>query len=94
MGGGQVDVISGDFQFGVDEGYIIENGEIKQSIRGASLVGNGLKVLESIDMVGNDLGYGVGTCGKEGQGAPVSDAQPTIRIPKLIVGGIVKGGNE
>ncbi len=94
MGGGQVDVISGDFQFGVDEGYIIENGEIKQSIRGASLVGNGLKVLESIDMVGNDLGYGVGTCGKDGQGAPVSDAQPTIRIPKLIVGGIVKGGNE
>jgi TldD protein len=94
MGGGQVDVISGDFQFGVDEGYIIENGEIKQSIRGASLVGNGLKVLESIDMVGNDLGYGVGTCGKDGQGAPVSDAQPTIRIPKLIVGGIVKGGNN
>jgi TldD protein len=45
-------------------------------------------------MVGNDLGYGVGTCGKDGQGAPVSDAQPTIRIPKLIVGGIVKGGNK
>ncbi|WP_158245274.1 TldD/PmbA family protein [Petrotoga sp. 9PWA.NaAc.5.4] len=94
MGGGQVDVISGDFQFGVDEGYIIENGELKNSIRGASLVGNGLKVLESIDMVGNDLGYGVGTCGKDGQGAPVSDAQPTIRIPKLIVGGIVKGGSK
>lgn len=94
MGGGQVDVISGDFQFGVDEGYIIENGEIKNSIRGASLVGNGLKVLESIDMVGNDLGYGVGTCGKDGQGAPVSDAQPTIRIPKLVVGGIVKGGSN
>ncbi len=60
------------------------------------MVGNGLKVLESIDMVGNDLGYGgVGTCGKDGQAAPVSDAQPTIRIPKMVVGGgIVKGGNE
>lgn len=50
------------------------------------MVGNGLKVLESIDMVGNDLGYGVGTCGKDGQAAPVSDAQPTIRIPKMVVG--------
>ncbi|RPD35192.1 hypothetical protein HWHPT5561_08945, partial [Petrotoga sp. HWH.PT.55.6.1] len=76
--------------FGVDEGYIIENGEIKQSIRGASLVGNGLKVLESIDMVGNDLGYGVGTCGKKGQGIPISGAQPTVRIPKLMVAGTVK----
>lgn len=94
MGGGQVDVISGDFQFGISEGYIIENGKITKPIRGASLVGNGLKVLESIDMVGNDLGFGVGTCGKDGQAAPVSDAQPTIRIPKMVVGGIVKGGKE
>jgi len=94
MGGGQVDVISGDFQFGINEGYVIENGQITKPIRGASLVGNGLKVLESIDMVGNDLGFGVGTCGKDGQSAPVSDAQPTIRIPKMVVGGIVKGGKE
>ena len=94
MGGGQVDVISGDFQFVVTEGYIIKNGEIKNSIKGASLVGNGLEVLETIDMVGDDLGYAVGTCGKDGQGAPVSDAQPTIRIPKIIVGGVVKGGTK
>lgn len=94
MGGGQVDVISGDFQFKVTEGYMIENGEITTSLRGASLVGNGLEVLRSIDMVGNDLGYAVGTCGKDGQGAPVSDAQPTIRIPKIIVGGVVKGGSK
>ena len=94
MGGGQVDVISGDFQFKVTEGYIIKNGEIKNSIKGASLVGNGLEVLKTIDMVGNDLGYAVGTCGKGGQGAPVSDAQPTIRIPKIIVGGVVKGGTK
>lgn len=91
MGGGQVDVISGDFQFKVTEGYMIKDGQIKNPLRGASLVGNGLEVLKSIDMVGNDLGYAVGTCGKDGQGAPVSDAQPTIRIPKMIVGGVVKG---
>jgi len=94
MGGGQVDVISGDFQFKVSEGYMIENGKITTPLRGASLVGNGLEVLKSIDMVGNDLGYAVGTCGKDGQGAPVSDAQPTVRIPKMIVGGVVKGGKK
>ena len=94
MGGGQVDVISGDFQFKITEGYNIENGKITTSLRGASIVGNGLKVLQSIDMVGNDLGYAVGTCGKDGQGAPVSDAQPTIRVPKMIVGGVVKGGKS
>jgi TldD protein len=94
MGGGQVDVISGDFQFGISEGYLIENGKLTKAIRGASLVGNGLKVLQSIDMVGNDLGFAVGTCGKDGQGAPVSDAQPTVRIPKMVVGGVVKGGDK
>ena len=40
-----------------------------------------------IDMVGSDLGFTIGTCGKDGQAAPVSDAQPTIRIPEIIVGG-------
>ena len=38
-------------------------------------------------MVGNDLGFGVGICGKDGQGVPVSDAQPTLRIPQIVVGG-------
>ena len=34
------------------------------------------------------LGYSIGTCGKSGQGVPVSDAQPTLAIRELIVGGI------
>ncbi len=49
--------------------------------------GCGPDVLVSIDMVGSDLGFQVGTCGKDGQGVPVSDAQPTLRIPSLVVGG-------
>jgi TldD protein len=43
-----------------------------------------------VEMVGNDLGFAIGTCGKEGQGAPVSDAQPTIKIKELIVGGTAR----
>ncbi|RJP14039.1 MAG: TldD/PmbA family protein [Candidatus Abyssobacteria bacterium SURF_5] len=87
MGGGQVNTVSGDFMFEVSEGYLIRNGEIKEPVRGASLIGNSLKVLSGIDMVANDLGFGLGTCGKDGQGAPVSDAQPTLRIRGITVGG-------
>ena len=89
MGGGQVDTVTGDFVFAVTEGYLIENGKLGAAIRGATLVGNGPKVLLSVDRVGTDLGFATGTCGKDGQGAPVTDAQPTIRIPELTVGGEV-----
>jgi len=89
MGGGQVNTVNGDFVFEVSEGYLIENGTIGEPVRGASLIGNGPQVLMSIDRVGSDLGYSIGTCGKDGQGSPVSDAQPTLRIPEITVGGVV-----
>jgi TldD protein len=89
MGGGQVNTVNGDFVFEVSEGYLIENGKIGDPVRGATLTGNGPRVLLSIDLVGSDLGFAIGTCGKDGQGSPVSDAQPTIRIPELTVGGEV-----
>lgn len=89
MGGGQVNTVNGDFVFEVSEGYLIENGVIAEPVRGATLIGNGPQVLMSIDMVGSDLGFSIGTCGKDGQGAPVSDAQPTLRIPEITVGGEV-----
>lgn len=87
MGGGQVNTVNGDFVFEVTEGYLIKNGKIDKPIKNATLMGNGPEVMQSIDMVGNDLGFGVGTCGKAGQGVPVSDAQPTLRIPLITVGG-------
>lgn len=90
MGGGQVDTVRGDFVFEISEGYIIEKGAIGPMIKNATMMGNGLKVLRDIDMVGTDLGFGIGTCGKDGQGVPVADAQPTLRIPGIIVGG--RGG--
>ena len=87
MGGGQVNTVNGDFVFEVLEAHMIRNGEIAEPVRGATLTGNGPEVLRIIDMLGDDLGYAIGTCGKDGQGAPVADAQPTLRIPGLIVGG-------
>lgn len=87
MGGGQVNTVTGDFVFEVSEGYLIENGTVGEPVRGATLTGNGPEVLKKVIKIGNDLGFGIGTCGKEGQGAPVSDAQPTLLISEITVGG-------
>ncbi|MEW5914132.1 MAG: TldD/PmbA family protein [Thermodesulfobacteriota bacterium] len=91
MGGGQVNTINGDFVFEVSEGYLIKDGKVGAPVRGATLTGNGPQVLKDIDRVGSDLGWGLGTCGKDGQGAPIADAQPTLRIPRLVVGGLHQG---
>jgi TldD protein len=91
MGGGQVNTTNGDFVFDVQEGYIIEDGEIRYPVRGATLTGNGPRALIDIDRVGKDLGFGIGVCGKDGQGVAVADAQPTIRIKELTVGGTFTG---
>lgn len=90
MGGGQVNTATGDFVFEVEEGYLIENGQIGPLVRGAVLLGNGPEVLNSIDMLGNDIGWSIGICGKDGQGVPVSDGLPTLRIKKLLIGGTKK----
>ncbi len=87
MGGGQVNTVNGDFVFEIQEGYRIEGGQIGEPVRGATLVGNGPTILAAIDRVGNDLGFSIGTCGKDGQEAPVACGQPTIRIPDIVVGG-------
>lgn len=89
MGGGQVNTVNGNFVFEVNEGYLIENGKVGEPVRGATLIGNGPEILKKIDMVGNDLGFSIGTCGKDGQNVPVSDGQPTLRIPEIVVGGEV-----
>lgn len=87
MGGGQVNTLNGDYVFDVAEGYLIEHGQITHAVRGATLAGNGPESLRNVEMVGDDLGYAIGTCGKNGQSAPVADAQPTLKIHGLTVGG-------
>jgi TldD protein len=87
MGGGQVNTATGEFVFEVDEGFWVENGKIKHMVRDANLLGIGPDILKSIDKVGWDIGWGIGTCGKDGQGVPVGDGQPTLHIPKILIGG-------
>lgn len=89
FGGGQVDITSGQFVFTISEAYLIENGQITQPIKGATLIGNGPEVMKNITMVGNDLALdpGIGTCGKDGQSVPVGVGQPTLKIKEIVVGG-------
>lgn len=87
MGGGSVNPSTGDFNFSVMEGYIIENGEIKSPVRGATLIGNGPDVLKKIDMVGNNLDHGQGMCGSVSGSIPANVGQPTIKISEIVVGG-------
>ncbi|MBI5881662.1 MAG: TldD/PmbA family protein [Elusimicrobia bacterium] len=92
MGSGQVNTTTGEFVFEVDEGYRVEDGQVKGLVRDANLLGVGPEVLRSIDRLGSDLGWGIGSCGKDGQTVPVTDGQPTMRIPKLLIGGRHEGG--
>ena len=88
LGGGSVNPASGDFVFGMTEAYLIENGEITEPLREGNLMGNGPQALNDIDLLGNDFAMGnPGTCGKDGQGVPVGDGQPTLRVKSLTIGG-------
>ena len=87
LGGGQVDTATGDFVFGITEAYMVEHGKITDPVRAAQLIGNGPETLRAVDAVGNDFDTWAGTCGKDGQGVPVSSGQPTLRVAELTVGG-------
>jgi TldD protein len=87
FGGGQVEPATGDFVFGVSEGYLIEDGKVTAPVRGATLVGNGLEALGAIDGIAGDLKIATGYCGKAGQTVPAGVGQPHVRIRRLTVGG-------
>jgi len=87
LGGGSVNPTTGDFNFAVMEGYLIENGKIIKPVRGATLIGNGVKVLEKIDMIGTNLALGQGMCGSISGMIPANVGQPAIRVSSLTVGG-------
>jgi TldD protein len=87
FGGGQVEPATGDFVFGVSEGYLIENGEVTAPVRGATLIGNGLEALRAIDGIAGDLDIASGYCGKAGQRVPAGVGQPHVRLAALTVGG-------
>ena len=86
---GQVQIGAGDFTFYVKNGWLIEHGKLTRPVKDVNLIGNGPKVLELVDMVGNDLKIDDGgwTCGKDGQSVPVSQGMPTTRVKQMTVGG-------
>ena len=87
MGGGSVNPVTGEFNFAVNEGYIIRNGVICEPVRGASLVGKGSEIIQDIDMVGKDMQMGQGMCGSSSGSVPTNVGQPMIRVSKITVGG-------
>jgi TldD protein len=87
FGGGQVDPATGDFVFGVSEGYLIEDGKVTSPCRGATLIGNCLEALAAIDAVGSDFFMKTGICGKGGQKVPVGTGQGHVRVRAMTVGG-------
>ena len=87
MGGGSINPVTGEFNFAVNEGYMIRNGVICEPVRGASLVGKGSEIIQDIDMVGKDMQMGQGMCGSSSGSVPTNVGQPMIRVSKITVGG-------
>ncbi len=86
---GQVNICPGDFTFYVKNGYLIEDGKMTKPIKDINIIGNGPKMLKDITMAADDfkMAQGGWTCGKNGQGVPVSMGLPTVKVSKLTVGG-------
>ncbi len=87
MGGGSVNPTTGEFNFSVNEGYMVRDGKICEPVRGASLVGKGSEIIQNIDMVGTDLDMGQGMCGSSSGSVPTNVGQPLIRVSQITVGG-------
>jgi TldD protein len=87
--GGQVDIVTGRFNFTTIEAWLVEKGRLVAPVRGATLIGVGHEALRHVSMIGNDLALdsGMATCGKQGQSLHVSVGQPTLRIDRMMVGG-------
>ena len=86
-----MNTVTGDFVFGMTEAYLIENGAVGEPLRDANLIGNGPEVLRNVDVVASDFGIEPGTCGQDGQLAPVGCGQPTLRVTEVTIGGTSSG---
>lgn len=87
LGGGSVNPATGEFNFAVEEGYLIRGGKITEPVRGATLIGKGPEILPLISMVANDLELAAGMCGASSGSVPVTVGQPTLRVDSILVGG-------
>ncbi len=87
LGGGSVNPATGEFNFAVEEGYLIRGGKVAEPVRGATLIGKGPEILPLISMVANDLELAAGMCGASSGSVPVTVGQPTLRVDSILVGG-------
>jgi TldD protein len=86
MGGGSVGP-TGEFNFGVDEAYLVENGEITRPLKGATLIGTAKEIMTKISMSSHDLGLAAGFCGSVSGSVYVTVGQPHIKVDSITVGG-------
>jgi TldD protein len=86
MGGGSVGA-TGQFNFGVDEAYLIENGKITKPLKGAILIGEATEIMNKISMCSQDLGLAAGFCGSVSGSIYVTVGQPHIKVDSITVGG-------
>lgn len=87
MGGGSVNPGTGEFNFSVNEGYLVKNGKIEHAIKGATLIGKGADILHKISMVGNNLECAAGMCGSVSGSIPTTVGQPALKVDDILVGG-------
>lgn len=90
MGGGSVVPATGDYNFKVQEAYIIRKGRIEEAVKGACLIGRGIDTLGKITKVSKDLKLAVGMCGSISGMIPAAVGQPQILVSSLMVGGRAK----
>jgi TldD protein len=87
MGGGSVNPGTGEFNFSVEEGYIVKNGKVESPVRGATLIGKGADVMTKISMVGDNLEFAAGMCGSVSGSLPVTVGQPALKVDEILIGG-------
>ncbi|WXG46123.1 MAG: TldD/PmbA family protein [Candidatus Atabeyarchaeum deiterrae] len=85
---GYVIPASGQFVFKSEYGYIVRNGEPKELIRDVALSGLILEALNNVEVVGRDVGFEPGVCGKSGQSVPISTGGPHVRMSNVVIGGM------
>ena len=87
MGGGSVNPGTGEFNFSVQEGYMVKDGKIQDAVKGATLIGKGGEIMKNISMVSSNLEFSAGMCGSVSGAVPVTVGQPAIKVDEILVGG-------
>ncbi|OUC13751.1 MAG: hypothetical protein B0A82_15735 [Alkalinema sp. CACIAM 70d] len=86
MGGGSVGA-TGEFNFAVDEAYLIENGQLTKPLKGATLIGEAVDIMQKISMCSQDLGLAAGFCGSVSGSVYCTVGQPHLKVDSITVGG-------